>query len=104
MKNAPPCVVAKFYKVVVQAVLFYGIETWVLLTTALASLEGFHICAAYWMVVRHKLWRGPGHRWIYSKSKDVLEECGMHTLEEYITVHGSLADDCGVCGNPPNSH
>ena len=67
--------------------LFYGIETWVLLTTALASLEGFHICAAYWMAVRHKLWRGPGHRWIYPKSKDVLEECGMSTLAEYIMVH-----------------
>ena len=36
---------------------------------------------------------GPGAHLIYSKSKDVLEECGMHTLEEYIRVHGSLADN-----------
>ena len=66
--------------------LLYGSETWVLLTTALASLEGFHIRAAYRMAVRHKPRRGPGHGWIYPKSKDVLEECGMSTLEEYITV------------------
>jgi hypothetical protein len=85
-ENAPPRVAAKFYKAVVQAVLLYGSETWVLSTTALASLEGFHIRAAYRMAVRHKPRRGPGHGWIYPKSKDVLEECGMSTLEEYITV------------------
>ena len=85
-ENVPPRVAAKFYKAVVQAVLLYGSETWVLSTTALASLEGFHIRAAYRMAVRHKPRRGPGHGWIYPKSKDVLEECGMSTLEEYITV------------------
>jgi hypothetical protein len=85
-ENVPPCVAAKFYKAVVQAMLLYGSKTWVLLTTALASLEGFHICAAYQMAVRHKPRRGPRHGWIYPKSKDVLEECGMSTLVEYITV------------------
>ena len=57
VENAPPCIMAKFYKAVVQAVLLYGSETWVLSTTALASLEGFHIRAAYQMAVRHKLRR-----------------------------------------------
>jgi len=71
---------------VVQAMLLYGSKTWVLLTTSLASLEGFHIHVAHRMAVRHKPRRGPGHRWIYPKSKDVLEECGMSTLTEYITV------------------
>ena len=66
--------------------LLYCSKTWVLLTAALASLEGFHIRAAYRMAVRHKPRRGPVNRWIYPKSKDVLEECEMSTLEEYITV------------------
>ena len=52
----------------------------------MASLEGFHIRAAYRMAVRHKPRRGPGNRLVYSKSKDMLEECGMSTLLEYITV------------------
>ena len=77
----------EFYKALVQAVLLYGSKTWVLSTTSLASLVGFHIRAAYQMAVRHKSRRGPGHGWIYPKSKDVLEECGMSTLAEYITVH-----------------
>jgi hypothetical protein len=85
-ENVPPRVAAKFYKAVVQAVLLYGSETWVLSTAALASLEGFHIRAAYRMAVRHKPRRDPGNRWIYPKSKDVLEECGMSTLEKYITI------------------
>jgi hypothetical protein len=78
-ENVPPHIAAKFYKAVVQAVLLYGSETWVLSTTALASLEGFHIRAAYRMAVKHKPRRGPGHRWIFPKLKDLLEECvGLH--------------------------
>jgi hypothetical protein len=86
-ENVLPRFAAKFYKAVVQAVLLYGSETWVLSTAALASLKGFHIRAAYRMAVKHKPRRGPGKEWIYLRSKDVLEECGMSTLEEYVRVH-----------------
>ena len=85
-EKVPPWIAAKFYKAVVQAVQLYGSKTWVLLMAALTSLEGFHIRAAYRMAVRHKPRRGPGNRWVYPKSKDVLEECGMSTMEEYIMV------------------
>jgi hypothetical protein len=85
-ENVPPQVATKFYKAVVQVVLLYGSKTWILSTAALASLERFHIRAAYRMAVRHKPRRGPGNRRIYPKSKDMLEECGMRTLEEYIMV------------------
>ena len=52
-ENAPPRVSAKFYKAIVQSVLLYGSETWVLSTAALARLEGFHLCAAYRMAKKH---------------------------------------------------
>ena len=45
--DTPPKVGAMFYKAVVQSVLLYGSETWNLVKTALAWLEGFHIRAAY---------------------------------------------------------
>ncbi len=45
-ENVPPHVAGEFYKAVVQAVLLYGSKTWVLSTTSLASLVGFHIRAA----------------------------------------------------------
>jgi hypothetical protein len=52
--NTPPKVGTKFYKAVVQSVLLYGSKMWNLLTTALAWLEGFHICVAYPMAEKHK--------------------------------------------------
>jgi hypothetical protein len=42
-KNTTPCVAAKFYKAVVQAVLLYGSKTWNLTKAVLARLEGFHV-------------------------------------------------------------
>ena len=85
-ENVPPKVSAKFYKAVVQSVLLYGSETWNLTKAALAWLEGFHIRAAYRMAVTHKPRRGPGQVWIYPRSKDVLNECGMGTIAHYIGV------------------
>ncbi len=69
-----------------QTVLLYGSETWVLSSTALARLEGFHIRAAYRMAKRNRPRRGPGHRWIYPKLADVLEGCGLKSIAEYIKV------------------
>ncbi len=42
-ENASPPIAARFYQAIVQAILFYGSETWVISRTALARLEGFHI-------------------------------------------------------------
>ncbi len=60
--NTPPKVSAKFYKAVMQSVLLYGSKTWNLTTTALARLEGFHICTAYRMAEKHKPKKEPNHR------------------------------------------
>ncbi len=86
-ENAPPRVSAKFYKAIVQSVLLYGSETWVLSPAAMARLEGFHIRAAYWMLAKeHVPRRGPNLQWVYPPSEAVLEECGMHTIQHYIDV------------------
>ncbi len=84
--NTPPKVSTKFYKAVMQSVLLYSSKTWNLLTTTLAQLEGFHICAAYQMAIKHKPKKGPHHRWVYPRSSDVLQECGMATILHYINV------------------
>ena len=78
--NTPPKVSAMFYKVVVQSVLLYGSETWNLTKTALVRLEGFHIRAAYRMAKKHKPRREPNQVWVYPATKDVLKECGMHSI------------------------
>jgi hypothetical protein len=83
-KNVAPRVAAKFYKAVVQAVLLYGSETWNLTRAALARLEGFNIRAAYKMVRKYQPKRGADGVWIYPSSKDVLQECSLRTIKDYI--------------------
>jgi hypothetical protein len=58
-ENTSPTVAAKFYLAVVQAVLLYGSERWVISLQAMARLEGLHIRAAWCMAQRHKPRRGP---------------------------------------------
>jgi hypothetical protein len=83
-KNVTSRVAAKFYKAVIQAVLFYGNETWKVTKAVLAWLEGFHVRAAYPMAQVHWPRRVAGNRWIYPRTSDVLEECGMATMQHYI--------------------
>ncbi len=85
-ENDPPRVSPKFYKTIVQSVLLYGSETWVLSSAVLARLEGFHLRAAYRMAKKHLPRRGPNQQWVYPPSDKVLEECGMHTIGHYIDV------------------
>ncbi len=85
-ENAPPPIAAQFYQAIIQAILLYGSKTWVISRTALARLEGFHIRAAYRMAKTNKPKRGPGNVWEYPRSADVLKECGMKTMEDYIRI------------------
>jgi hypothetical protein len=86
-ENATPRVAAKFYKAVVQAVFLYSNGTWNLTKAVLARLEGFHVRAAYHMAQVHRPKRVAGNQWEYPKTSDVLEECGMTTMQHYIQKH-----------------
>ena len=83
-ENVTPWVAATFYKAVVQAILLYRSKTWNLTAPALARLEGFHIPVVYKMVREHQPRWGANHAWTYPRLADVLEECGMQTIAEYI--------------------
>jgi hypothetical protein len=85
-ENIGPRIAAKVYKAVVQAVLLCGSETWSLTKSALARLEGFHVHAAYKMARKHRPKRCAKGVWVYLKTADVLGECGMSSIAEYIQV------------------
>ena len=85
-ENAPPQVSEKFYKAIVQSVLLYGSETWVLSKAVLARLKGFHIRATYKMENIHVPCRAAHRQWIYPPSDKVLEECGMHMIQHHFDV------------------
>ncbi len=89
-ENVAPHVAAKFYKIVVQSVLLYGSETWNLTQTVLAWLEGFHICAPNGMARKKKPCKGLFGNLINPSTKDVLEECGLHPVKDYIDTRRSI--------------
>ena len=72
-----------FYKVVVQTVLLYGSESWVISKTRLRMLESFHRRVARYLCRRHirKLEDGT---WEYPPSEEILEQAGLYTIQEYI--------------------
>ena len=72
-----------FYKVIVQTVLLYGSETWVISKRQLRMLEAFHHRVARYICRRHisKLEDGT---WEYPSSVEVLEEAGLYSIHEYI--------------------
>jgi hypothetical protein len=48
--------------------------------------EKFHIFMAYQTAEKHKTKKGPHYRWVYPRSSNVLQECGMATNLHYIDV------------------
>jgi phage FluMu protein Com len=66
-ENMSPRVCGMFYRAVIQSVLLFGSESWVLTDTAMRVLEGFHVRSAYRMAREHKprknndtgVWRYP---------------------------------------------
>ena len=72
-----------FYKSIVQSVLLYGSETWVVTEQARKSLNTFHHrCARY--ISGHHIKKNPDDTWEYPRSEEVLEECGLYSMGEYI--------------------
>ena len=74
---------AHFYLDVVHAKLLYGSETWVLSRHLLDRLEHFHARCARYIAHRH-IRRLPNGTWEYPPTSEVLDSCGLSTIETYI--------------------
>jgi hypothetical protein len=86
-ENMDARVCGMFYKAVVQAVLLFGSETWVLTPSAMKVLAGFHIRSAYRMARVNKPRKDPRTGvWTYPSTALVLEEVCLHTIEHYVQV------------------
>jgi hypothetical protein len=59
---------------------------WVISQTTMTRLKGFHIRVACRIAKKNKPKREPNWEWIYPRSEDVLKECGMKMMEEYILI------------------
>ena len=74
---------ARFYETVVQAVLLYGSETWVLSEEMVRLLNSFHNRCARHLTQRHIRQEQDGS-WTTPPSTEVLEEAGLKPIQDYI--------------------
>ena len=82
-EGASPKVSGMFYKAIVQSVLLYGVETWVISSPMLQALRGFHHRIARCLTGRQG-WRLPNGTWDYPPVEEALEAAGLQPIEVYI--------------------
>ena len=75
--------VGKFYVAVVQAVILFGLETWVINPCLEKSLKGFHHYAVQWMAVMVLKCQRDG-TWLYPPTGAALEMLGLYDIGVYI--------------------
>lgn len=82
-KKINPKTMSIFYKVIVQTILLYGSETWVVCETGRRKLSSFHNRCARYITGRHIKQQEDG-TWVYPCSKITRKEADLLTVEEYI--------------------
>lgn len=82
-EGASPKAMASVYKTVVQAVLLYGSESWVLTSTMEKKLQSFHRRCARYITGQH-IRQNPDETWTCPSSEIVLEQAGLWTIQQYI--------------------
>jgi Reverse transcriptase (RNA-dependent DNA polymerase) len=93
-EGADPRVCGMFYKAVVQSVLLYSCETWVITSQVLDVLKGFHHRMARRLSGKRPYFLPAERKWVYPPIMEALEEAGLFSIEHYISVRqNTLADN-----------
>jgi hypothetical protein len=71
------------YRTVIQAVLLYGSESWVLKQQMERSLESFHHKCARYIMGQH-IQKNTDGTWTCPVSSEVLEKAHLLTIQTYI--------------------
>ena len=82
-EGAAPQVFGLFFNAMVQTVLLFGLETWVVTSRMGKALGGFQVQVAIQMTGRLPR-RTPDGKWIYTLAVTSREEAGFLKMEEYI--------------------
>ena len=76
-------IMAKFYKAVIQAVLLYSSELWVLTKANIRKLNSFHLRVVRHMTGKH-IKKTSNDTWEYPRHKELLTECCLEEITTYI--------------------
>ena len=82
---ADPKTMGRFYETMVQAVLLYGSETWVISERMGHLMNSFHHRCARYLVGDH-IRQLPSGEWTAPDSAQVLKKAGLKTIQEYISA------------------
>ena len=77
-------IMAKFYITIVQAVLLYGADSWVIKKRDYDALKSFHRRAVRYMTGQHIRKLGE-NQWNYPEHEKLLKKCGLFDIDIYIT-------------------
>jgi hypothetical protein len=69
---------ATFYKLIVQSVLLYGSESWVLKKYMVGKLNSFHHMCARFITGRHI--QQIDEEWIYSNTQETIKQANLLTI------------------------
>jgi hypothetical protein len=78
-----PKAMATFYKAIVQSVLLYGAESWVINKEVERRLQSFHHCCARY-IAREHIQQDENGNWTSPPSDRILKKVGLCTIQEYI--------------------
>jgi hypothetical protein len=90
-------VLEMFYKAVVQSVLLFGSEPWVLRSKMLSKLKAFNKQIAKRLTGRAPVYLRRDEQWEYSSLGDAMEEAGLFPISEYIARRKTI-----ICGDTPS--
>ena len=76
----------QIYLVVLQAVLLYGSEKWVLTPHMQRVLGGFHH-RVFRRLMRQKLQKVQDRGWVYPPLENVMADAGLQEVETYVSHH-----------------
>jgi hypothetical protein len=86
---------SSFYRSVVQAILLYGLESWVLMAVMKWTLQSFHQSVLRYLPGKH-IKPDPkdlkGKQWICLSSERVLEKAGLLPIQDYIKQQRASAE------------
>jgi hypothetical protein len=83
-------VMARIYRAVVQSILLYGSESWVLPEDQYDILERFHKRCLRHITNKH-ICKGTDGEWSYPNSTELLKECNLKTIREYVSERQAMA-------------
>ena len=85
-EGADAKIAGMFYKAVVQSVLLYGSESWVVTPAVLKVLNSFHHRMARRLSGKQPRYLPRENRWEYPPIEEALEVAGLYTMDHYIEV------------------